>query len=209
MVYVLIAYLLPGLVSSRSRGVCINSVALALSVLAHLLSEILIFRWYWFKDPYDYILFATNILLVLLCICAVLAGKTIRFIMNQKVPSLLSCCSNSCRDCGNIGDHVLKCWIVVRCSQPEYIMARSVVSSLAGMVVTVCVLQIASEGILFYNSAQQFIVLNRTTSFVQSAFILIGRIAVTIRRLTTVIYFPNMDSAHFMWRIFGQEVLLS
>jgi len=53
MVYVFIAYLLPGLVSSRSRGVWINSAALALSVLAHMLSEILIFRIctyaFWFE----------------------------------------------------------------------------------------------------------------------------------------------------------------
>jgi hypothetical protein len=60
--------------------------------------------------------------------------------MSQKVPLALSSCCSSAEDrlCENIEDHVLKAWIVVRASQPDYIMARSVFSAFAGVVVTVC-----------------------------------------------------------------------
>eukprot|EP00253_Pinus_taeda_P033465 PITA_33465 len=208
MVYVFIAYLLPGLVSSRSRGVWTNIAALALSVLAHMLSEILIFRWYWFEDPFDCILFTANILLVLLCISAVLAGKTICFIMNQKVPSLLSCCPNSCRDCKNIEDHVLKCWIVVRCSQPEYIMARSVLSSLAGVVVTACVIQFFIEFCFFYYDVEQFVVLNEATLLVQFLFILMAWIVVAFRWITAVIYFPRYGKRPFQVEDFWTRSLI-
>eukprot|EP00253_Pinus_taeda_P006851 PITA_06851 len=206
MVYVFIAYLLPGLVSSRSRGVWTNIAALALSVLAHMLSEVLIDRWYWFEDPSDCILFTANILLVLLCISAVLAGKTICFIMNQKVPSLLSCCHNSCRKCENIEDHVLKCWIVVRCSQPEYIMARSVLSSLAGVVVTTCVIDILYE--ISSDVAGRYFNLYSVTFYIQSTFILIGWIAVAIRWLTAVIYFPRYGQCSFQVEDFWTRSLI-
>lgn len=197
VICVFIAYLIPGLVSSRFRSVWSDIGALALTVLSHMLSEIYIAQHIYFNvelwiTVVNVIIFTAIILLVLLCICTVLAGKTIRFIMNQKVPSLLSCCSNSRRDCGSIGDHVLKSWIVGRCSQPEYIMARSVLSSLAGFLVTVCVTQVAFKWVLFYrHHIMQLHSLNRTTFLIQSAFVLMGWIFVSFRWLTAVIYFPR------------------
>jgi hypothetical protein len=117
VICVFIAYLLPGLVSSRFISVWGDIGALALGVLANMFSEIYLVVYVynhlpnshelWFKVS-SAILSTAITLLVLLSICAVLAGKGIRIIINKKVPSLLSCCSNSRRDCGNIGDHVVK-----------------------------------------------------------------------------------------------------
>jgi hypothetical protein len=73
------------------------------------------------------------VLLVFLLTCAVLAGKSIRNIISRNVPLALSCCCNSTEGnkllCHNIGDHILKCWIVVHAFQPDYIIAKSVFSS--------------------------------------------------------------------------------
>lgn len=211
VICVFIAYLLPGLVSSGFRSVWGDIGALASSVLAHIFSEIYLIVYVnpyyldsdyfdsnynnsvtvWFK-VYSAILVIAIILLILLSICAVLAGKSIRIIINKKVPSLLSCCSNSRRDCGNIGDHVLKCWIVVRSSQPEYIMARSVLSSFAGLLVTVCVIFIVVKWRYVFNDDYKTAdPLNKTTFLLQFMFASIGWIVVSVRWLTAVKYFPR------------------
>jgi len=200
VICVFIAYLLPGLVSSRFRRVWIDIGALALNVLVHMYSEIsLIVYVYnnfsisvyvWFK-VYSAILVIAIILLVLLSICAILAGKTIRVMMNAKVPPLLECCSSSSRKCGNIGDHVLRCWIVVRCSQPEYIMARSVLSSFASLLVTVCFIVFSVKwGCVFHYDFMELNLLQETTFLLQFFFVLIGWIGVSVRWLTAVAYFP-------------------
>jgi hypothetical protein len=199
VICVFIAYLLPGMVSSRFRNVWGDIGAVALGVLAHMFSEIYLVYLYfknsnsgavWFK-VFSAILFTAITLLVLLSICAVLAGKSIRIIINKKVPSLLSCCSNSRRDCGNIGDHVLKCWIVVRSSQPEYIMARSVLSSLAGLLVTVCVIAIVVKWRYVYiDDYETLLPLNKITIILQFIFSFIGWIVVAVRWLAAVKYFP-------------------
>lgn len=209
VICVFIAYLLPGLVSSGFRSVWADVGALALSALVHMLSEIYVFTYYievWVSDS---ILFTANIILLLLSICTVLAGKTIRIIVNQKVPSLVSCCSNSRRKCGNIGDHVLKCWIVVRCSQPEYIMARSVLTSLAGLLVTVCFTLMVVEWGLYYNDLYKEVnPLIQETFVIQFAFVLIGWIAVAIRWLSDVVYFPRYGLCSFQMEDFWTRNLI-
>lgn len=93
------------------------------------------------------------VLLVFLLTCAVLAGKSIGNIISRNVPLALSCCCNSAEghklQCHSIGDHILKCWIVVRASQPDYIIARSVFSSFVGLVVTVCIVFFVVDCIKF------------------------------------------------------------
>ena len=95
----------------------------------------------WFRASYITFFTALTLLIVLLT-CGVIAGKSIRKIMSQKIPLALSCCCNcpEKHDCNNIQIHVLKCFIVTRAAQPDYIIAKSVFSAFAGMVNTVCFL---------------------------------------------------------------------
>lgn len=189
MICVFIACLLPGFVSSRFRSVWANIGALVLSVVGHVLFDMYSSDEVW-ANVFNAILCTAITLLVLLSICAVLAGKTIRIIINKKLHSKVS----TCRNCGNIGDHVLRCWILVRCSQPEYIMARSVLSSLAGLLVTVCVILMVVKwsllGQIDFDGSDTLLQLNEITFLIQFAFVLVGWMVVSFRWLTAVIYFP-------------------
>lgn len=88
-------------------------------------------------------LFIVIISLVSLLRCVVLASKSIHNMISLNIPLALSCCYNFGEgqkpQCCSIGDHVLKCWISVRASQPEHIMVGSVFSSFVGLVVTGCI----------------------------------------------------------------------
>eukprot|EP00253_Pinus_taeda_P026426 PITA_26426 len=131
------------------------------------------------------------ILLVVLLSCAVIAGKTIRNIMSQKVPSALYCCCSSSAEnrlCENVADHVLKSWIVARASQPDYIMARSVFCAFAGVVVTVCdvLLLVKWKHVPLPRYA-----LDKTVYAIQSAFVVVGSMVVVFRWFTAVLYFPR------------------
>lgn len=222
VICVFIAYLLPGFVSSRFRSVWANIGALAISVQAHVLSDM------YSPDNvsvnvFNVILCTSITLLLLVSICTVLAGKTIRININQKVHSLVSSCTN----CGNIGDHVLRCWIVVRCSQPEYIMARSVLSSLTGLLVTVCVIlmvvkwsfldnikwslfaknhSISACNELLRNGT--FLPLNQITFLIQLAFVFIGWVVVSFRWLTAVRCFQRDQGCSFQVEDFWTKSLI-
>lgn len=204
---VFIAYLLPGVVSRDLQSVWSNVGALASTVIAHMAYEayflktsgrlFVCFFWptrenhiVWLIPSYIAISIAI-ILLVLLLSCAVIAGKSIRNIMSQKVPLALSCCSSSSsaknRLCNNVADHVLKCWIVVRASQPDNIMARSVFCAFAGVVVTVCDVLLIVKWVLLVPLQD----LGRKVFVTQFAFVIVGSIVVVFRWLNAVFYFPK------------------
>lgn len=209
MMCVFIAYLLPGIVSRRLRSVWGDVGALALIVIAHMVYEAYFLLTYdeweisrnyeeywaiydlgpveWLIPSYIAVSLAM-ILLVVLLSCAVIAGKSIRNTTSQKVPSVLSsCCEN--RLCSNIKDHVLRSWIVVRASQPDYIMARSVFSAFAGVVVTVCdVLLVVKWICVALPVHYPFDITVYATHF---SFVVVGSIVVVIRWFTAVFYFPK------------------
>lgn len=208
MMCVFIAYLLPGIVSRGLRSVWGDVGALALIVIAHMAYEAYFLltydRWvvseayeeYWHRYDFgsvewlipSYIAVSlAMILLVVLLSCAVIAGKSIRNTTSQKVPSVLSSsCEN--RLCSNIKDHVLRSWIVVRVSQPDYIMARSVFSAFAGVVVTVCDVLLLVKWKHVPLPHYPFDITVYATHFI---FVVVGSIVVVIRWFTAVFYFPK------------------
>eukprot|EP00253_Pinus_taeda_P007314 PITA_07314 len=208
MMCVFIAYLLPGIVSRGLKSVWGDVGALALIVIAHMAYEAYFLVTYTEDEialldvcqcgPYkgwlipSYIaLSLAMILLVVLLSCAVIAGKTIRNIMSQKVPSALSCCCSSSAEnrlCENVADHVLKSWIVARASQPDYIMARSVFCAFAGVVVTVCdVLLLVKWKHVPLPPYQE----DKAIYAIQCAFVVVGSMVVVFRWFIAVLYFPR------------------
>lgn len=222
MMCVFIAYLLPGIVSGGLKIVLANVGALALTVIYHMAYEAYFLVTYYLEISNDHLnalllecqcghdmgwllpsyiaLSLAMILLVVLLSCAVTAGKTIRNMMSQKVPSALSCCcSNSAENrlCNNVADHVLKSWIVARASQPDYIMARSVFSAFAGVVVTVCdvllVLLVRWKHVRL--PPYRF---DKIVFATQCAFVVMASMVVVFRWFTAVLYFPR-DLRRFLY----------
>lgn len=214
MICIFISYLLPGVVRSGLRTVWSDIGALALSVLWHMTYEVYFLHkvikeetastfnqrlWryckscrMWFTVSY-FILFTALVLLVVLLTCAVIAGKSIRNVISQKVPLALSCCSNypEKQKCHNIENHVLKCWVVNRASQPDYIMARSVFVSFAGLVSTVCFVLLVAIWAWEFSFWLTFNIVGYLIYLVTLIFILIGWIVVLYRWFTAVLYFPR------------------
>eukprot|EP00253_Pinus_taeda_P020278 PITA_20278 len=214
MICIFISYLLPGVVRSGLRTVWSDIGALALSVLWHMTYEVYFLHklikeetastfnqriWrhckscrMWFTVSY-FILFTALVLLVVLLTCAVIAGKSIRNVISQKVPLALSCCSNypEKQKCHNIENHVLKCWVVNRASQPDYIMARSVFVSFAGLVSTVCFVLLVAIWAWEFSFWLTFNIVGYVIYLVTLIFILIGWIVVLYRWFTAVLYFPR------------------
>lgn len=216
MICIFIAYLLPGVAHSGLRTVWGDIGAVALPVMWHMSYELYYFLEgmkeqkslsneyldaynYWQLHPthrvwftVSYISFFTTLtLLIVLLTCAVIAGKTISKIMSEKISLALSCCCNCSekQDCKDIEIHVLKCFIVTRASQPDYIIARSVLSAFAGMVTTFCI------GLLVAKWMWKSLIRNHHTNrvffYFQFGFILIGWIVVLFRWFTAVLYFPK------------------
>lgn len=214
MICIFISYLLPGVVHSGLRTVWSDIGALALTVLWDMTYEVYfllklikeetpstsnIRLWrlctscrMWFTVSY-FTLFTALVWLVVLLTCAVIAGKSIRNIISQKVPLALSCCSNypEKQECHNIENHVLKCWVVSRASQPDYIMARSVFISFAGLVSTVCFVLLVATCAWEFSLFLTLDIVGYLIYLVRLIFILIGWIVVLYRWFTAVMYFPR------------------
>ena len=200
MMCVFIGYLFPGMVRSGWTCVWSDVGGLVLAVVLHMVLE-LYFVWkfnrtkqsesFWFLVS-GTTLFISSVLLLLLLSCAVLAGKTIRKIISKKVPLAVSYCSfPEKRLCDNIGDHVLKCWIVVRASQPDYVMARSVFTSLAGLVVTVSGLIFVVKWNCIHLPRHNYDMMHRITVGIEFSFVLVGWIVIFFRWVIAVMYFPR------------------
>lgn len=134
-------------------------------------------------------LFTALILLIVLLTCALIAGKSIRKIMSQKIPLALSCCCNcpEKHQCNDIEIHLLKCFIVTRASQADYIIARSVFSAFAGLVNTFCFVLLVVEWIPHLPKTW----FGYVYCIIHFAFILIAWIVVLFRWFRAVMYFPK------------------
>lgn len=231
MICIFISYLLPGVVRSGLRTVWSDIGALALPVLWHMTYEVYFLLklikeetastfnqslWrhckscrMWFTVSY-FILFTALVLLVVLLSCAVIAGKSIRNIISQKVPLALSCCSNypENQECHDIEKHVLKCWVVNRACQPDYIMARSVFISFAGLVSTVCFVLLIATWAREFSFFLTFDIVGYLIYLVRLIFILIGWIVVLYRWFTAVMYFPRGIQGLFHMEDFWTRIIV-
>lgn len=146
MMCVLMVYLVPGMACSGSTTVWADLTALGLSIILKIVSELYSFnletkgpdrKW---SIVFDCTLFIAIIYLLMLLIHAAMIGRSIRKMLSQRIPLALSCCDPfEKRECNDVKDHAIKCWIVVRASQPDYVLARSQLTGFGGLTVTVCV----------------------------------------------------------------------
>lgn len=146
MMCVLMVYLVPGMACSGSTTVWANLTALGLSIILKIVSDLYSFnletkgpdrKW---SIVFDFTLFIAIIYLLMLLIHAAMIGRSIRKMLSQRIPLALSCCDPfEKRECNDVKDHAIKCWIVVRASQPDYVLARSQLTGFGGLTVTVCV----------------------------------------------------------------------
>jgi hypothetical protein len=203
---------------SRDRKVWSDMSALAISatgVLIHLSYEIYIVFIHWLKDPFlwnssivlylviNIIILVSIVLVVLLLGCAVFASKSIQEVVAQRIPVLLS--RSEHRNPGSVvwwdtvEEHAVRSWITARTHQPQYIIARSILISSIGFLVTICVVfclgfsiwgWIKARGIV--NSEDDgFDWLRVIVVVLQWIFILPGWAIVCWRWLTAVVFYPR------------------
>ncbi|GLJ14461.1 hypothetical protein SUGI_0233820 [Cryptomeria japonica] len=120
------------------------------------------------------------IFLILFLVCAIVAGNTIRGILSQRISAALS--SEKTENSWKwkwVEEEVFKSWIVARTCRPEYVIARSVLSSGAGMVVTLrIILSILKFNFVQYKSVlllnDGLDELRKARLVFQYAFVLVG-----------------------------------
>lgn len=205
MMCVLIAYFLPGMARSGSISVGSNLTALALSIAFQVFSEL---RSVWTKgsdriifDVCSTILILAIIYLLVRLIKAVMSGRSIRRIMSQKIPSAITPCDRPSYN--DIKNHVLKCWLVARFSQPDYVLVRIGLCSMVFPVVTVCIgvhvfnwtyVQFTDNGSLSSGTKRtlvQFVIVG------QCLIVLIGWIVLLVRWVTSHMQGDTSRSDYF------------
>eukprot|EP01018_Ginkgo_biloba_P025260 Gb_17646 [translate_table: standard] len=206
MMCVFIGYLLPGMARPRTRGWRSKLAALILSIVFQISSEF--YSLYHRSNDKNnnrsinlYLVSITTIfvsitVLLLLLWCAAFASKSIQDIVKQKIPVILRRDSNVVTWEG-VEEEVLKSWIVARACQPEYIIARSVLSSSAGWVVTVCILISVvpwayAGSTERYNDDLDWLML--TAFGLKCVFILTGWLIICWRWFTAVFYYGYSGS---------------
>lgn len=165
------------------------------------------FQWdhqtLWFLVP-NIIISCLIVLLVLFLICAVLASENIQDVVDHRIPVLLSPAasheselasheSELVRSLANVEEQVVRSWITGRTYRPEYVIARSVLSSSIGFLVTVCVvvsIAASSKNIDITKRHGKYWSLFISVAL-QWFFILSGWAIVLWRWLTAVIYYPR------------------
>lgn len=165
------------------------------------------FQWdhqtVWFLVP-NIIISCSIVLLVFFLICAVLASKNIQDVVDHRIPVLLSAAasheselasheSELVRSLANVEEQVVLSWITGRTYRPEYVIARSVLSSSIGFLVTVCVVvSIAAfaknRDITKRHGEYWSLVISVALQWI---FIILGWAIVLWRWLTAVIYYPR------------------
>ena len=160
MICVFVGYLLPGMAHAASKNYRTRIVALLLSISFQIVSDIYAINRRSKNDEQNRDAYADEkprgasitittatvlgsmLMLVLLLSSATLANKSIKDIISQKIDVILSFKMSHGEEnpWQKIEDQVLKSWIVIRVCHPEYIMARSVLASSVGMVVTIYIL---------------------------------------------------------------------
>eukprot|EP01018_Ginkgo_biloba_P019875 Gb_08420 [translate_table: standard] len=210
--------LLPSVARPRSRNLWSDMVALVISAtvaLVHVSYEIYIivienrmksrcapikFRWDYKTISFlvsNITIFVSIILLVLLLGCAALASKSIQDIVSQRIPVVLSTAkysqSNTQIWWRSIEEQAVKSWILARTCQPQYIIARSVLSSSTGFVVTICVTMFVFESMVNgYKTEKDGFDWSRIIALLlQCVFIFLGWLIICWRWFTAVVYYPR------------------
>lgn len=218
MLCVLVAYLLPGMARPFSKESWGKMAALGLNILLHLFSENLSgSRSYnllglWFGNSFivpGVILVISLVWLILLLSCATIAQKSIQDIINQKIPLILAQQSNGVDNSWKaVQDQVLKSWIVARACYPESIIARSVLSSSAGMTVTICIVSsfvyVVVIGTRYYSLSKAEFLFKSITASLEVVFIVIGWTIICWRWVSSVAYYGTWGTKEESWRNYFQ-----
>ncbi|GLJ29387.1 hypothetical protein SUGI_0579460 [Cryptomeria japonica] len=171
---VLIGYLLPGMARAGSATDWRTLAALALSLFT--------FEFYYlttlFYNPPN------------------AAGRTIRGTLAQKI-SVIQWDKRKRSEEGSwqkFEGEIIKSWFLSRVCHPQYVIARSVLSSAVGLVVTICILFSITPKLDYYSfpferwDAYDIVIVAWT---LELAFILIGGTVIFCRWLMAVVYFPR------------------
>ncbi|XP_057845761.2 uncharacterized protein LOC131055173 [Cryptomeria japonica] len=222
MLCIAIAYMVPGMPARGFEDAWGKPTALVITILVHITSEVYtihqadstltgyLYIWPQSNESnhtvYIAIAFTVSfsfLMLVLLLGCATIAGKGIEGIISQKIPLILSTpSSDQCSSCWQaVEEQIMRSWIVARASNPEYIIARSPLSSSVAAIVTVqAVASIARwyiEGpsVVIYDL---FAGLKFAGTVLQQVFICIGWAIIGWRWATAVGYYTRWQSDN--WR---------
>ncbi|GLJ06596.1 hypothetical protein SUGI_0042740 [Cryptomeria japonica] len=224
VICVFIGYLLPGMANRGSAEASSDIVALVVSLFTAIVSELYYVRKagnILSRVDYDYaydflvnynhkptvklwfivssVIFLTAIIcLILFLVSAIIAGKTVRCMLKQRISSVIkqSRQKDESKTRNKIEVEVLKSWLVCRAAQPEYVISRSVLISSTGLVVTTCVvllvakaLNLRSFNFLHYGDGLDW--LRHITFVLQCVFVLLGWFVIFYRWLMAVLYFPK------------------
>eukprot|EP01018_Ginkgo_biloba_P018505 Gb_35007 [translate_table: standard] len=203
VVCVSIGILLPGVACPRSPNLWSNMLALVISpwvvllpILYDIYKSVRGFQIFGLTPGFrlwlNITLFILIILLLLLPWCAALASVSIHHMLALKIPLNLSTAKCKSRSCSQqlwdtVEDQVHNSWIIVLVRNPQYIIARSYLSSSTALVVTICIgfciaIPLTTLGMLGFGSLADLI---------QCGFILVAWIVICWRGLTAVVYFPR------------------
>lgn len=215
MLCVLVAYLLPGMARPFSKESWGKMAALGLSILLHLFSENLSGSRSYYELGFRFgpifivpgvMLVISLVWLILLLSCATIAHKSIQDIIDQKIPLILAQQSNGVDNSWKaVEDQVLKSWIVARACYPESIIARSVLSSSAGMAVTICIVSsfvyVVMVGVRYSRYSESSFIL--ITTLLEVVFILMGWAIICWRWVSSVAYYGTWGTEE-SWRNYFQ-----
>ncbi|GLJ06594.1 hypothetical protein SUGI_0042710 [Cryptomeria japonica] len=224
VICVFIGYLLPGMANRGSAEASSDIVALVVSLFTAIVSELYYVRKagnILSRVDYDYaydflinynnkptvklwfivssVIFLTAIVcLILFLVSAIIAGKTVRCMLKQRISSVIkqSRQKNESKTMNEIEGEVLKSWLVCRAGQPEYVIARSVLISSTGLVVTACVVLLVAKALYlrsfnFLHYDDGLDCLRHITFVLQCVFVLLGWFVIFYRWLMAVLYFPK------------------
>lgn len=218
MFCVLVAYLLPGIARPGSKDSWGKLAALGLSIFMHISSELfsvhrrfsdsglyLVTNYFYFWPHAKAVTKASFIVsgviislslvwLILLLSAAIIANKSIRTIISQKIPKILAVQSNGAEYSWPTVEHqVLKSWIITHACCPEHIIARSVLASSAALAITICILSsiiawlVQGPIVILFGPASSW--LKFMTTILEVVFILIGWAIISWRWLISVVYY--------------------
>jgi hypothetical protein len=235
MLCMIVAYLLPGMARPGYEDSWGKLMALGPTMFFHIFSELftvyhrladsglsLITYYFYFwphaKEITQYsfivssvIISITLVWLLLLLSCALIANKSIRDIIAQKIPIILANQGNTSENSSQaVADQVFKSWIVSRACYPESIIARSVLATTATIAVTVCcIFSIAGwivQGPVIYLYPVAKSRLKFITTLMEVIFIIVVWAILGWRCLTSVAYYGRWQSwnPNKSWRNYFQ-----
>ncbi|GLJ17768.1 hypothetical protein SUGI_0310150 [Cryptomeria japonica] len=138
------------------------------------------------------------VFLILFLGSTVTAGNTIRKILSHRIVAALSTKEIYDKSWKGFEEEVFKSWLLAPACRPEYVIGRSVLSSAAGMVVTLrIVFSLLKFKFLKYKDIIQYYdgldSLREAILLLQCAFVFVAWIAICWRWITAVVYFPRAN----------------